>query len=85
MSIWKALRTLSSRFAALATSRMRSWSFMPGLSCPEVWIIDRDSKTPEIYTLTAGHNVLQPAFVDVTHPIVQRLRLRSIDQSFSGP
>jgi hypothetical protein len=26
---------------------------------PEVWIIDRDSKVPEVYVLTAGLYVLQ--------------------------
>jgi Uma2 family endonuclease len=38
--------------------------FYARIAVPEVWIIDRDSKTPEIYTLTAGHYVLQPASID---------------------
>jgi hypothetical protein len=31
---------------------------------PEVWIIDRDRKTPEIYTLRAGHYIQEAADAD---------------------
>jgi Uma2 family endonuclease len=35
--------------------------FYAQLGVPEVWIIDRDSKTPEIYTLRAGNYIRQAA------------------------
>ena len=35
--------------------------FYAQLGVPEVWIINRDSKNPEIYTLQAGHYIQQAA------------------------
>jgi hypothetical protein len=38
--------------------------FYARIAVPEVWIIDRDSKIPQIHILTAGHYVLQSAGED---------------------
>jgi Uma2 family endonuclease len=38
--------------------------FYARVGVPEVWIIDRDSKVPEVYVLTAGFYVLQSASAD---------------------
>jgi Uma2 family endonuclease len=40
------------------------FEFYAQLGVPEVWIIDRDRKTPEIYTLRAGNYIQQPADAD---------------------
>lgn len=39
-------------------------SFYAHIGVPEVWIIDRDTRTPEIHRLTAGEDQQEPAATD---------------------
>jgi len=52
--------------------------FYAKLGVPEVWIIDRDTKVPEIYLLTAGDYQRQPAGADGwLQSAATKIRMRS--------
>lgn len=53
-------------------------SFYAALGVPEVWIVDRDSKQPQVHVLRAEDYVLQPADTEGWNPSpTTNVRLRS--------